>query len=167
MAETFLTSGIFAEYILPFLLVFIIIFAIFQKVKFFGDGKKQIDALVALVIALIFLAFEGPRMAVVNLMPLLVIAIIIIFVFMLLWGFVGGKVDTGMNKGLKIGFGILIGLFVILAGLYVTGTWVYVYDLLISGGSSSKIWTNILLLAIVGGAVALVLSTGSDGKGKP
>jgi hypothetical protein len=167
MAEgSILTASIFTDFIFPFLLVFVVIFALLEKTKLFGEERRQINALVSLFISLIFLAFEGARLAIVNFMPLVVIAIIFILIFMMLWGFVGGSVEKGMNKGLKITFGILIGLFVIIAGLYVTGAWNTVYDSLFAGGSAGKIWVNILILAIIGGAVALVLSTGKGKESK-
>ena len=162
---TFLTSPIFVEYIFPFLLVFVILFAILEKIKVLGDDNRQINALVALFISLIFLAFQDARYAVVGFMPLFVIAIVFIFIFMFLWGFVGGKVDTGLNKGLKITFGILIAIFVIIGGLFVTGTWDYVYSALFLGESSSYIWTNILVLVLIGGAITVVLVTGKNGGG--
>ena len=57
MVETIFTNPLFVETILPFLLVFTLVFAILEKTKILGDGKRQIDAIVALVIGLIFVAF--------------------------------------------------------------------------------------------------------------
>src|SRR3989344_989954 len=56
MAEIYSTvlSSPFAQTILLFVLVFVVVFAVLQKSKILGDGKKQIDALVALAIALLF-----------------------------------------------------------------------------------------------------------------
>jgi len=42
------------DVMLPFLLVFVIIFAILQKTKILGDGKKNLNAAVAVVIGLLF-----------------------------------------------------------------------------------------------------------------
>ena len=39
--------------LLPFLLIFTVIFAIMQKTKFLGEGKKNFNVVIALVIALI------------------------------------------------------------------------------------------------------------------
>ena len=55
---TILSSQLFVEVILPFLLVFAVVFAILQKTKILGEGKKQIDAIVSLVIGLIVIAFS-------------------------------------------------------------------------------------------------------------
>ena len=45
------------EVLLPFLLVFTVVFAILQKTSILGKGKKQIDAIVSLVVGLIVVAF--------------------------------------------------------------------------------------------------------------
>ena len=57
MVETFFTNPLFVETILPLLLVFVLVFAVLQKTKILGEGKRQIDAIVALVVAMIFVAF--------------------------------------------------------------------------------------------------------------
>ena len=75
------------HFILPFLLVFTIIFAVLQKSEILGKGKKQIDAIVGLVIGLMFVGFPGPRDLVVNLMPFLAVGLVMILVLFLLWGF--------------------------------------------------------------------------------
>ena len=164
MVETFLTATIFSEFILPFLLVFVLIFAILEKTKLFGEEKKQINALAALFIGLIFIAFPGPRDVVALLMPLLAVALVIMLVFMLLWGFAGGGVEKGLNKGLKITFGILISLFVVISVLWATGYLSSITDLFSSGGFAESFWTNFLILALIGGAVIAVLATKSKSK---
>ena len=67
--------------ILPFLLVFVIIFAILQKSKILGAGKAQIDALVSLVIAIVLIVFPTPRDIIVNLVPWLAVGVVVILVF--------------------------------------------------------------------------------------
>ena len=49
------SNPFFTEMLLPFLLVFVVVFAILQKSKILGDGKAQIDAIVGLVIGLILI----------------------------------------------------------------------------------------------------------------
>ena len=76
-------SPIFTQGILPFVLIFVLIFAILQKSKILGEGKAQIDALVALAIALILLTVPVARDIVVNLMPWLAVGAAVILVFMI------------------------------------------------------------------------------------
>ena len=122
MADPIFLSPIFLDYILPFVLVFTLIFAILQKTQLLGDGKKQVDAIVGMVIGLILIAFPFARNIVVQLMPFLAVSAIILLVFMLLYGFIVGKKEGDvLNTGLKITFGIILGLALIVVILYSAG----------------------------------------------
>ena len=161
MAETIFSSSFFIDVILPFLLVFTIVFAILDKTKLLGEGKRQINAIVSLVVGLILIAFPFARDIIVKLIPFLVVSLIILFIFMLLYGFISGKKDGDvLHKGLKITLGILAGLAVIVAVLWITGAWDYIYQVVVEGELSETIWINVVLVAIIGGAIAVVLSTG-------
>ncbi len=165
--ETVLTSGIFAELILPFLLLFTVFFAVLDKSKIFGEGKRQINAIVSLVLALIFVAFSYAKGIIVKLVPFTAVMIIIILIFMLLYGFVaGGKEKEGfvMPKGLKITFGIIIGISMIIAIMWATGTWDTIYNSIISGAGAGKIWANVLFAAIIIGAMVVVIASGGKSK---
>jgi len=162
MVEPIFTSVIFADYILPFVLVFTLVFAVLQKTKLLGDGKRQIDALIGLVVGLILIAFPFARNVIVLLMPFLAVAIVVLLVFMLLYGFIMGKKEVEMHKGLKIALGIIVGLGLITVLLFATGWWDVVYDFMFERETSSQIWVNALLIAVIAGAVIAVLS---DKKG--
>ena len=166
MVETFLTSSFAVNFIYPFLLVFTIVFAILEKTKILGDGKKQIDAIVSLVIGLIVISFAYATGIIVNLMPFLAVVLIIIFVFMIIFGFVSAD-EHGfvMNKGLKITFGVLGGLALLIAVIIFSGQWGTVYGALFNQEWSGNLWANILLLAVVIGAITIVLSTGKNNSG--
>ena len=156
MASIF-ESIIFTEMILPFLLVFVLVFAILQKSKILGEGKAQIDALVSLVIGLILIVFETPRNLIVNLMPWLAVGLVVILVFMLLYGFVGGDLKEG-KPWMKIVFGILAGIFVIGLVIYYGGVWSIIKEWF---SDSSSIWSNVILIVIIGGVLALAIATGN------
>lgn len=161
MVESIFAQPIFMDYILPFLLVFTLTFAVLDKTKLLGEGKRQINAIISLVIGLILIAFPYAQGIIVKLIPFLAVALVILFIFMLMYGFAMGKKEGDvLDKGVKIALGIIVGLAVIVAVLWATGAWDKVYDTLIGGGSSNQIWMNILLIAIIGGAMAIVLSTG-------
>src|SRR3989344_3767877 len=111
MVEPILISPFFVSYILPFVLVFTLIFAILQKTQLLGEGKKQIDALVGAVVGLVLIAFPFARDIIVQLMPFLAVSAVVLLVFMLLYGFIVGKKEGDvLNKGLKIVFAIILGL---------------------------------------------------------
>ena len=84
--NTILSHPIFIETILPFLLVFTIVFAVLQKSKIFGDGKRQIDAIVALVIGLLAIAFGNAVGIILQMTVFLAVSLVIILVLMLLLG---------------------------------------------------------------------------------
>ncbi len=158
---TILQSEFFVELILPFLLVFVVIFAILQKAKIFGDGKKQIDALVALVIGLIFVAFGNAVGIILNLMPFLAVSAVIILVFMILYGMLFKEGEFEMHKGLKIGFGIIIGLAVLIAVLVVTGSWDIVTEMFY-GEASGELMANIIIVIVIIAAMIIMLIPGKN-----
>jgi len=153
----------FLDYILPFVLVFTLVFAILQKTKLLGDGKKQIDSIVALIIGVILIAFPFARDIVVELMPFLAVSVAILLVFMLLYGFVYGKTED-MHKGIKTALLIIGSLALITVILIITGAWDYIYSLMFERPEGSQILINILLLAVIAGAIIAVIS-GKSGKG--
>lgn len=162
MAETILSSPFFTELVLPFLLVFTLVFAILDKIKILGEGKRQINAIVAFVIGLILLAFPYPRDIIVNLMPLLAVMVVVLLVFILLFAFASGEKEVKMPKGLKITFGILIALVLIIALVVFTGYGDFILNA-ITGGEGSSLLSNLFFIAIIGGAIAVVLATGKEG----
>ncbi|MDO8508872.1 MAG: hypothetical protein Q7S27_04275 [Nanoarchaeota archaeon] len=169
MVETIFTNPLFVQTILPFLLVFTLIFAVLEKTKILGEGKRQIDAIVALVIGLIFVSFGGATDIVVRMIPILGIAVVVILIFMILFGFAYQEGDFKMPDGLKITLGILAGLLVIGMVLILTGGIDYILGFIYSGSYPGLIM-NIILIAVIVGAIVSVVWTGkgesSGGKGK-
>ena len=162
--ETILQHWIFTSFILPFLLVFFIVFAILEKTKIFGDGKKQLNALLAFVIGLIFVGAVFPKLVVGNLILFLTVALVIVFVTLLLWGFVTGGEAKIEGKGIKWAAGILIGIAVIGAVLWATGLQDETVNLLFGQGWSNEFWINALFVIVIAIALAVVLK-GSKGSG--
>jgi hypothetical protein len=155
--KTALSSPFFVEVVLPFLLVFVVIFAILQKTHIFGEGKKQIDALVALIVGLIVISFGHATGVIISLIPFLAVTAIIILVFMILYGMMYKEKGFELHKGIKIGVGIAVAIALIVAVLVATGgLWVLI-DLFYSSGRGSEIFTNVIFIAIVIAAIAVVL----------
>jgi len=164
MVDSIFSHPWFVDFILPFLLVFTLIFAILEKSKMLGEEKRQINAIISLVIGLIFIAFPFARNIVVQLIPFLVVCIVILFVFMLIFGFITAKKEGDMlNKGLKIALGIIFGLAVLVAVLWITGGWDMIYNFVMARDLGETILINLFILAIIGGAIAVVLSSGGKG----
>jgi len=165
--ETIFQHWIVTQFILPFLLMWVIVFAVLQKTKLLGDGKKQLDAIVAFVIGLIFVGAIFPKLVVGNLILFLTVSIIVVFVGLLLWGFISGSnmkegTFTG-SKGLKITAGIVVLIAVIIAVLWATGVESNILEFLFGSNWSGEFWTNFAFVAVVVIALALVLKGGSSG----
>jgi len=152
----------FTEMLLPFLLVFVVTFAILQKSKILGESKAQIDAMVGMVVGLILIGVQGPRDIVVGLMPWMAVGISIILVFMLLYGMVAGDLSNLPNN-VKYTFGGLAAIFTVAVTLYVTGWWEDIVGLF--GPASGDFWMSIVMLIIILGVVAVAIKGGNSGGG--
>src|SRR3989344_254221 len=136
MAETILSSPIISEAVLPFILIFTVVFAILQKSKILGSEKKQIDALVALVIGLITITFANAVGIINSLLPFLAVAIVMILVFLILVAMVSHEGTSKWETGFKKTIIVMVFVAVIAAGLIVTGAWDYLsYRFLEPAGS--------------------------------
>lgn len=159
--ETFLQHWLFAKFILPFFLMFFLVFAILQKTKVLGENKTQLDALVAFVIGLIFVGVAYPRDVVGNMIVFFTIALVIIFVGMVLWGFLGGGEAKLEGKGVKIAAGVVLIIAVILAVLWATGINFVIFEnffnLMFDSDWSNSFWTNVIFLVLIAAAMAAVL----------
>jgi len=165
MVQTILQSPFFLEIILPFLLVFTIVYAVLQKSEILGKDKRQIDAIVGLVIGLIVVSFGKATGIIINLMPFLAVSLVVILVFMILYG----SVHTGaleLNKGVKVTFGILAAIGVVIALLVITGAWDYISGLF-GGVTASSVATNIIFIALIIGAIAAVIMGSKESEKKP
>lgn len=167
-AETILQHWLLTDFVLPFLLIFAIIFALLEKSKILGDDKKQINAIIALVVGLIFVGVAFPKLIVGNMVQFLAVAIVIIFVTLLLWGFATGselKTNIMDNRGVKWTFGIVLIIAVILAILWATGTNLGTdLNFLFGSSWSSGFWTNLIFIAVIVAVVVTVARTASKAK---
>ena len=144
---------------LPFLLVFVTVFAVLEKSKILGEGKHQIDSLVALVIGLLLIGFPTPRDIVVNMVPWIAVGAATMLVFFILYGFVGGDLSKDMPKGLKITFGSLAGLFTLLVVIFTSGL-----DDIISGwlAGGENVLSAVFVIVLVVGIIIWVSLSGID-----
>ncbi len=161
MVETFFTNPLFIETILPFLLVFTLVFAVLEKTKILGDGKRQIDAIIALVISMMFVAFGQATNIVVKMIPILGIALVVILVFMILLGSLYEPGKFKMPDWLKIIVGILIALLVAGTVLVLTGGLDFIVNFFYS--SDSSIIINGIFILIIIGAIFAVIFGGKKG----
>ncbi|MBU3923695.1 MAG: hypothetical protein KJ592_02155 [Nanoarchaeota archaeon] len=154
-------SPFFTEMLLPFLLVFVVVFAILQKTKVLGEGKAQIDALVGLVVGLILIGVPGPRDFVVGVMPWLAVGVAVLLVFLILYGFVAGDLSQmGKSKKWVLPlFGVMVFIFVAGVVLYVGGLWDNVLGLF-TDAANSAFWMNVVMVVLIVGAMAVAVFGG-------
>ena len=159
MAETLLEHPVLTNFVYPFLIVFFIVFAVLEKTKLFGEEKKQINALIAFVIGLIFVSAVFPKMVVSNMILFLSVAIVIVFVVLLLWGFVFSTNKEGfvMTGGMKWGLFAVITISLIIGILWAAGVSGTAYDFLFNQSWSEALWTNLIFIILIGVALAAVI----------
>ena len=165
--EIFLQHWIFTRFALPFLLVFILLYAILEKTKLIGD-KHQINAIISFVIAALFVGVAYPTLVISNLILFLTIALVVVFVALLIWGFISGGENSFKlpdSKGLKITVFILVLVVVAIAVIWATGAGGQVSGSLFGQDWSSSFWLNLSFIVLIAVALALVLkSSGSSGN---
>jgi len=101
------------EYLLPFLLIFSITFAILEKVQILGEDKKNINIIVSMIIALIFVTQFTLVSTLNNFLPKISLFTIVAVMALILFGIFGAKVSDGLGWG-----GLMIGAVVSLLAIY-------------------------------------------------
>ena len=145
-------SNPFVLYILmPFLLVFVLIFAILEKTNILGEGKRTVNVIIGMVIAFIFVGVPGIVGVTLKFIPIISLILVILLCFLMVFGFAG--INVSENKGLKIALGIILGLIFLGIILWATGILEKIH-------LSSIAIQYIVLFAVFAGALALVVATG-------
>ena len=157
------TNAFFTEMLLPFLLVFVVVFAILQKSKILGEGKAQIDSMVAMIIGLLLIGVRQPREIIVGIMPWMAVGVAVILIFLIMYGFVVGDLSKAPTW-LKATFGILAGLFTLGVVLYVSGLGKVMLGWFSSG--TNDFWANGIMIALVVGAMVVAVVSGKKSKKK-
>lgn len=159
--QTILSHPIFVETILPFLLIFTIVFAILQKSKVLGDGKRQLDAITALAIALIVISFAQAVGIILQMIPFLAVSLVVLLVLFILLG--SFWKDT-LPKGYMTFLAIIVTIAVAIAIMFFTGAWQYMLDLLYGRTGDSELIANAVFVIVIVGAVAAVIWGSGGGK---
>ncbi len=166
--DTILQHWILTDFVYPFLLAFFIVFAVLEKTKVLTSDNKQLNAMVAFVIGLIFVGAIFPKVVVGNLILFLTVGLVIVFVFLLLWGFVMGESPKFDKPAAKWIAGALIFIAVVIAVFWATGTlnvFTTGYNFLFHSTWSREFWTNAIFVIVVVGAIASVLKSSGSSSG--
>jgi len=155
--------GFFA-YVLPFMVIFAIIYAILSKAKFLGDNNA-INVILSLAVALMALQFQFVSYFFSEIFPRLGVVLSILLVFIILMSLF---VDFN-GKAAKVGFGIFAGI----AGIVIVlqsfsesfgwGSW----DLF-----NSPFWWDLennlplifVIILVIGGLIAIIFKGNGGGR---
>jgi len=168
-AVDFLESFGFFDVILPFLLVFTIVFGILVKTKIFGtyDGKpkKNINSMIAFVIAFFVVAAKQIVNSLQEALPIVALILIAIVSFLMLIGSFASS-DKEFNfmdmfEGWKLPLAVLFFGAVFLVFIHSFGWLMPIIEYITGAGAA--IFLMIAFVLIMGGIVAFVMG-GKVGK---
>ena len=152
----------FNQIVLPFALVFTLIFAILEKSKILGEDKHQINSIISLVIAFILITVPQARTVIVQVVPVIAVLAVLVLVFMIMLGFVGGTTKEGaLSNPLKIVISIITGIALISAVLWSTG-WLNKIIEIGKKPEASTFWQSAIFIVII--VVVLAVALKSSGK---
>jgi len=104
----FESNGVF-EFLLPFLLVFVIFFAVLQKIQIFPSTK--VNAVLSVILGLLIVTQFEIVQTMTNFLPKVSLFLVIAVMFMFLIGLFGINMTEGFS-GIFLGIATLVSLFV-------------------------------------------------------
>ncbi|MBW2963652.1 hypothetical protein KY306_02670 [Candidatus Woesearchaeota archaeon] len=99
------------DVVLPFLLVFTLVFAVLQRIKLFGEDKKSINVVIAVIMGILTVVPHitgnypqgyDPVLIINTLLPSVSILAVVIILILFLWGMFGGEWAGGSVPGIVI-----------------------------------------------------------------
>jgi len=171
--EFFQEFGLF-DIVLPFLLVFTLVFAILEKTKILGtepkddeSPRKNLNAMVAFVVGLLVVASNKVVTALNEALPNIVLLLVVFIAFLLLIGTFFRTSEKGFDisqisgwKGVLFGIAFVGVLFSFLGAIRNDAgqTWLeYIWEYILANWSGTVIATIIFFVVAIG-AVAYVVS---------
>lgn len=150
--------GVFA-YVIPFLLIFAVVFAILQKTKVLGERNTAVQTIIAVAVGLLSLQFDFVSTFYSEIFPrfgigLAIFLVVIIFISFFYHPLKNGEMPTAMKVlGWVIGIGVIIWSLTswdFWAANWSVGWWIEEY-----------FWPLIILGAVIG-VIAAVASSGKS-----
>ena len=139
------------DLVLPFLLVFTLVFAVLQKIHLFGKEAKKMNVVIAFVLALLFLQNPYLLFLTQRFLPNISFFLIIFLMFLLLIGiFFGGAYKGLSGSATALAFlvsivAVLIALSTDFLGGYGFLDWWYSID----PGTRSLAWFGLIILLVI------------------
>ncbi|MFH1592876.1 MAG: hypothetical protein ABIB47_05925 [Candidatus Woesearchaeota archaeon] len=148
------------DIVLPFVLIFTIVFAIMQSTKILG-GKKNIDAIIALVFGFLLIR-NGVVVSTINrFLPNVALLIVVLLMILLVVGVFVGE-DYGWSSGMK-GLAAVLAVIVVL-WIFGESYWSRYGIPNIFAGLSSETKGVLTFLAVL---IIIVFFVTREGKDKP
>ncbi len=141
------------DLLLPFLLVFTLIFAVLQKISLFGKDKHNIDMIVALVMSIFFLNNTYLIFILQKFLPSVSLILIVVLMFLLVFGLFGKKTEFKEHmRGWAFLFSLVAILFALFSDLFVPGGMYPGYgvggflDGLFGPGNTAMVWALVFIV---------------------
>ncbi len=160
------------DVLLPFLLIFTIIFAILQKTAILGNEKKNMNTALALIFALIvviphitgnFPAGFDPVVVINSALPAVSLVVVAVICLMIMIGvFAHDKIFLGVTMPGWIAFVSILLLIIIFGSA--AGWWVSGFDIWLDRVFGSDALAVFIMLVVFGVIIAFV--TGGEGEGE-
>lgn len=176
IAVKFLDDFGFFDIILPFLLVFTLVFAILEKTKILGavdnKAKKNLDAMVAFSVALFVVVASNIVSIIREAMPMISLVLVVLVSFMMLAGSFVGSQEYKITGWLKWFLTILVFIGVVLIFMGVVKTesgvsWLrYSWDYVLENWATGPLVSSLIFLAIVFVVIYYIIGF-EKGPGKP
>ncbi|MBU1604298.1 MAG: hypothetical protein KJ583_03185, partial [Nanoarchaeota archaeon] len=156
--------GVF-DVILPFLLIFTVVFDILQKTKLLGDDKANLDAMVAFVIGLLVVAATKVVAIINETLPQVMILVVVGLSFLLMLGIFADPKKSffeDLSDGFRVGLMIFMTVSVVLiflANIKTSGneSWLeYAWNYMTSYWNGAVVGSIILFIIVIA-AIWLVI----------
>jgi hypothetical protein len=155
------TQPLFSYVILPFLLIFTVVFAILEKTEILGKDKRQINAIVSFVFGLVSIGVPAAMGIITKIIPIIAVIIVIFLAFMMVFGFIGGTPGGNLPKGLQTAFGIILGIAMLATIAWATGALSFIQA---QDWAGTAMTTGVVVIFII--AVIAIVVTSAPAKGK-
>jgi uncharacterized membrane protein YozB (DUF420 family) len=160
---------------LPFILIFVIVFAVLQRTHILGKGadKKKFNVVLALVMGLSVVIPHAlgryppesdPVLLINNVLPNISLIMLAVIAFMLIIGVFGHSIKLG-EKGTLSGLVMIIAAFAVLCTFGVAANWFGQLPWWLSFLEDPSTQTLFIVILVTGIILAIITKGGGDDKG--
>src|SRR3989339_382763 len=150
--------GVFS-YVIPFLLIFAVVFAILKKSKILGDENDGILAIISVALGLLSLQFDFVSQFYAIVFPRFGAGLSLFLVILIFLGFF--TKGDGTDLGKLVPFGFIIGIGTIIWSLSSWDEWSNL------GGFGGWFAENVWALLVLGAIIAVIVVASKGGKKGP